>query len=66
MNYRVRHRTVYRYHEPVTVSHHAARLEPRGTPVQQRDAWSLRIEPEPAVRKMRVDYFGNSVCFFSV
>lgn len=66
MNYRVRHRTVYEYDEPVTVSHHAARLKPRFTAVQQRDDWSLRITPEPAVRKMRTDYFGNRVCFFSV
>jgi hypothetical protein len=26
----------------------------------------LRISPEPAVRKMRSDYFGNRVCFFSI
>jgi transglutaminase-like putative cysteine protease len=66
MNYRVRHRTVYEYGEPVTVSHHAARLKPRFTSGQQRDEWALRILPEPAVRKMRTDYFGNRVCFFSV
>ncbi len=66
MKYRVRHRTVYEYAEPVTVSHHAARLKPRITPGQLRDHWSLAIAPEPAVRKMRTDYFGNRVCFFSV
>ena len=66
MKYRVLHRTVYEYTEPVTVSHHAARLKPRITPGQHRDHWSLVIVPEPAVRKMRTDYFGNRVCFFSV
>lgn len=66
MNYRILHRTVYEYDEPVTVSHHAARLKPRGTPVQHRDKFELRISPKPAVRKMRSDYFGNRVCFFSV
>jgi transglutaminase-like putative cysteine protease len=66
MKYRVIHRTHYTYGAPVTVSHHAARVEPRATPLQRLLEWSLRIVPEPAVRKMRVDYFGNRVCFFSV
>lgn len=66
MNYRITHSTVYEYAEPVTVSHHAARVKPRFTAIQHRDEWVLRITPEPAVRKMRTDYFGNRVCFFSV
>lgn len=66
MNYRIRHATVYRYTEAVTASHHAARLEPRFTTTQQREEWSLHVSPEPAVRKMRTDYFGNRVCFFGI
>lgn len=66
MIYRIRHRTVYEYTEPVTVSHHAARVKPRITDAQHRTEWRLVIQPEPAVRKMRTDYFGNRVCFFSV
>lgn len=66
MKYRVRHRTTYEYEDSVTVSHHAARVKPRETPVQQREFWILRITPEPAVRKMRTDYFGNRVCSFSI
>ena len=66
MIYQISHRTVYEYDEPVTVSHHAARVKARLTPLQERSAWSLRISPEPAVRKMRTDYFGNRVCFFSI
>lgn len=66
MNYRITHRTVYEYSEPVTVSHHAARLEPRSLAHQQRGAFSLRISPEPTLRKERTDYFGNRVCFFSI
>lgn len=66
MKYRVTHRTVYEYTEPVTVSHHAARLKPRVTPGQHREHWNLTIRPEPALRKMRTDYFGNRVCSFSV
>ncbi len=66
MNYRILHRTTYDYSEAVTVSHHAARVEPRHSAQQQRDSFTLTIEPEPAVRNMRTDYFGNRVCFFSI
>jgi len=66
MNFRISHSTIYDYDEPVTMSHHAARVKPRITALQDRTSWSLRISPEPAVRKMRTDYFGNRVCFFSI
>ena len=66
MNYRILHRTVYDYSEPVTVSHHAARLKPRLTETQPRADFALEIAPAPAVRTMHTDYFGNQVCFFSV
>lgn len=66
MNYRIVHRTVYDYSEPVTVSHHAARVKPRTLAHQQRLEFNLRITPEPTVRKERADYFGNRACFFSI
>jgi transglutaminase-like putative cysteine protease len=66
VNYSIRHRTTYDYAEPVTVSHHAARVEPRTSPIQRRAAFDLHIAPAPALRKMRTDYFGNRVCFFSI
>ncbi|HLP09434.1 MAG TPA: transglutaminase family protein [Opitutaceae bacterium] len=66
MNYRVTHRTTYEYAEPVAVSHHAARVEPRATNVQSRSDWRLVITPEPAVQMQRPDFFGNRVCFFAI
>jgi transglutaminase-like putative cysteine protease len=66
MRYRIVHRTVYDYAEPVTVSHHTARLEPRQLAAQRTEEFSLAMTPEPAVRKVRTDYFGNRVCFFSI
>ncbi|HEX4121398.1 MAG TPA: transglutaminase family protein [Verrucomicrobiae bacterium] len=61
------HRTLYDYSAPVTVSQHAARVEPRSLPNHQfLETFSLRIEPEPSIRKMRTDYFGNRICFFSI
>src|SRR5208282_6380532 len=60
------HRTLYAYSEAVTVSQHAARVEPRSLPGQTLEEFSLRIDPPPALRKGKVDYFGNRVCFFSI
>ena len=66
MNYRVTHRTTYEYAEPVAVSHHAARVEPRVTAAQSRADWRIAISPEPAVQVQRPDFFGNRVCFFAI
>ncbi len=66
MTYQILHKTLYEYAAPVTVSHHVARLEPRSTAVQEREQFSLKIFPEPTLRKVRPDYFGNRLCFFSL
>jgi len=66
MTYNILHRTLYDYTAPVTVSHHVARLEPRGTKAQAQESFSLKIFPEPTLRKDRVDYFGNQLCLFSI
>ena len=66
MNYHVTHRTLYEYAAPVTGSHHVARLEPRATSHQVPENYTLKIFPEPALRKARTDYFGNRLCLFSV
>ena len=66
MNYAITHRTTYEYAAPVAVSHHVARLEPRQTSAQTPENFSLKISPQPVVRKARSDYFGNHLCFFSV
>ncbi len=66
MTYNIVHRTLYEYTAPVAVSHHVARLEPRTTTTQARDNFSLKISPEPTLRKTRPDYFGNRLCFFTI
>src|SRR6185436_12821094 len=66
MTYSIVHRTLYEYDAPVAVSHHVARLEPRATATQTRESFSLKIFPEPGLRKTRQDYFGNPLCFFSI
>jgi transglutaminase-like putative cysteine protease len=66
MNYHITHRTLYEYAAPVSVSHHVARLEPRAIGTQSCENFSLKIFPEPALRKARTDYFGNQLCFFAI
>ncbi|MGO8701232.1 MAG: transglutaminase family protein [Limisphaerales bacterium] len=66
MTWDIVHRTLYEYSEPVTVSQHAARVEPRSLANQALEEFSLRIDPPPTLRKSRVDYFGNRVCLFSI
>jgi transglutaminase-like putative cysteine protease len=66
MNYHITHRTLYEYAAPVSVSHHVARLEPLATAKQSRESFSLQIFPAPALRKERMDYFGNQLCFFAI
>jgi transglutaminase-like putative cysteine protease len=66
MTYRIVHRTTYRYSEPVTVSQHTARMQPLTTAHQHSTDFKLSIKPAPALRTTRTDYFGNSVCMFSV
>lgn len=66
MTYDITHSTLYEYAAPVSVSRHVARLEPRATTGQVREAFALKISPEPDVRKTRTDYFGNQLCFFNI
>lgn len=66
MTYNILHRTLYDYTAPVTVSHHVARLTPRANSVQAQESFSLKIFPEPTLRKDREDYFGNQLCLFSI
>ena len=66
MKYRIRHTTTYGYGAAVQVSHHAARLTPRDTPVQRCLTSSLRVEPLPARVDEARDYFGNWVAYFTL
>ena len=66
MKFRITHQTTYDYTEPVTVSHHSARVEPRLTSTQRSEAFQLAIDPVPAVKKWHTDYFGNRLCCFSI
>jgi transglutaminase-like putative cysteine protease len=66
MIYKIVHRTTYKYKYPVSVGNHVACLKPRTLLHHQVARSELRIQPPPATRTERVDYFGNLLCFFSV
>jgi transglutaminase-like putative cysteine protease len=66
MIYKIVHRTTYRYKHPVSVGTHVACLKPRALPHHQLSRSELRIQPRPATRTERVDFFGNLLCFFTI
>jgi len=66
MIYRIVHRTTYKYKYPVSVGNHVACLKPRSLGHRQLAQSELCIQPSPATRTERVDYFGNILCFFTV
>ena len=66
MIYRIVHRTTYKYKYPVSVGTHVACLKPRALPHHQLSRSELRIQPRPATRTERVDFFGNVLCFFTI
>jgi transglutaminase-like putative cysteine protease len=66
VTYEVAHTTEYEYSEPVSVSHHIARLSPRPLPHQVCLHHDLEIEPAPGVTHARLDYFGNPMRVFFI
>jgi transglutaminase-like putative cysteine protease len=66
MNYKITHRTTYKYRYPVSLGNHVACLKPRSSPGHRLTRSELSIYPAPATRTERIDFFGNVLCFFTV
>ena len=64
--YRIEHETRYVHASGVSTSQHVAYLTPRTLPHQSVRWHELVIEPAPASRAQRVDYFGNAVDQFTI
>src|ERR1700733_12447567 len=64
MEYKVRHRTTYRYLQDVAQSWHMAHLQLRTTPYQEVLASHVALTPEAESRDLRDDYFGNPCEWF--
>ena len=66
MTYRIVHRTTYRYKYPVSLGNHVACLKPRTLARHRLTTTELIIQPVPATITQRVDYFGNTLSFFTI
>ncbi|MEQ1765995.1 MAG: transglutaminase family protein [Methylotenera sp.] len=66
MHYKVTHITKYDYTDKVSLSYSEARLMPRNCKHQQVISSTLDIEPYAADFRIREDYFGNQVAYFSM
>src|SRR3989442_783570 len=64
--YRIEHETRYVHSGGVSTSQHVAYLTPRTLPRQCVRRHELVIEPAPASRVQRIDYFGNAVDQFTI
>jgi transglutaminase-like putative cysteine protease len=64
--YRVRHRTEYRYGQPVEAGHTIARLVPRPLAHQRVGSARVEVEPRPSHVHEHVDGFGNHVTYVAV
>ena len=66
MRYRVSHRTVHAYDEPVTDSFGLAYLTPRSLPWQEVADHTVTIAPDASDVAQEVDYHGNLATYFQV
>ena len=66
MRYAISHKTVYQYHNPVSVAHHLIRLKPRELSNQRTLTYELAAEPLPDLVESHQDYFGNTVSFVTI
>ncbi len=66
MKYRITHTTLYQYSQPVGLCQNEARLKPRNFWRQSCDNSVIDINPSPTDFHDRIDYFGNSVVYFTV
>ena len=64
--YQVSHKTTYGYASPVIQSHHLLHLGPRRVPHQVVHRHAIVIEPAPAAKVVRADYFGNPATLISI
>jgi transglutaminase-like putative cysteine protease len=66
MNYRVTHKTEYRYDKSVSASYSEAHLVPRRLSHQSCVSSDIVIQPQPLDYRERYDFFDNRTSFFSI
>ena len=66
MIYRIIHKTHYEYKNAVSVGSHAVYLTPRSSSHHRCTRNDITVNPKPAARSERVDYFGNVIKLFTI
>jgi transglutaminase-like putative cysteine protease len=66
MKFHIVHTTRYAYSQLVGLCHNEAHLRPRSCALQDCLDARVDVAPPPACYDERIDYFGNSVAYFSV
>jgi transglutaminase-like putative cysteine protease len=64
--YSIRHKTVYKYAEPVAASLNHARLRPRDLAGQRLLKFDLQAKPDFEDFHEGEDFFGNATCYFQL
>jgi transglutaminase-like putative cysteine protease len=64
--YRITHRTLYRYSEPVAICQNQVMMIPRELPRVRCQRTEVKISPTPGQSSAHVDYFGNPVQSFAI
>jgi len=66
MIFDVSHQTIYRYSQPVSISHHMFHLSPRTTSRQICHRTALTVSPAPSINETSTDFFGNPITFVAL
>ena len=66
MIFDVSHQTIYRYSQPVSISHHMFHLSPRTTSRQICHRTALTVSPAPSINEASTDFFGNPITFVAL
>ncbi len=68
MKYKLKHKTIYRYFEPVNTYHSVVCLEPLNNEIQVCKNFQLLISPSIPTTSInkRLDFFGNTNHYFSI
>jgi transglutaminase-like putative cysteine protease len=66
VKYKIHHRTVYKYTQTVSISHHLLHMTPRSHGRQICSRAFVQVTPLPAVRSETLDYFQNTVTYATI
>lgn len=66
IQYRIRHRTAYRYTGRIDLCHSLSHLRPREDEGQELLSHHIDVQPKPQFERARTDSFGNHTNYFSI